>query len=197
MKTRLVRIALLAVLSFVYIYLTASIVYHKDNIIKKGEELYFETAPLDPRDPIRGKYVRLNFQLDQARSSEYVEYGTEVFVILEKNADNEPVVIGMQKHEPKEGLYLKVKAQRSEKQSDGAYKTFFNLPFDRFYLEESKAPKAEELYLNAQVNPDSKAEAVVYIYKGEAVMQDLLIDGLSIHSYLKETSPRHMEEQVK
>jgi hypothetical protein len=59
-------------------------------------------------------------------------------------------------------------------------KYFFNLPFDRFYLEESKASEAERVYWQAQRDTAQVAYGLVTIGKGRAVLTDVMINDRSV-----------------
>ena len=53
-------------------------------------------------------------------------------------------------------------------------------PFDRYYMEESKAYDAELTYRKSQLDTSQIAYALVSIKDGEAVLKDVLINGVSI-----------------
>ena len=59
------------------------------------------------------------------------------------------------------------------------------MPFDRFYMEESKAPKAEKVYNAANSDQRKETYALVYIKDGTAVLNDVIIDGQSIATYVE------------
>lgn len=64
----------------------------------------------------------------------------------------------------------------------------FKLPFDRFYMEESKAPRAEKLLPGSRfgraqpsgTNQVTNCRANVRILNGTALIEDVLVDGTSI-----------------
>ncbi|MES2486245.1 MAG: GDYXXLXY domain-containing protein, partial [Bacteroidota bacterium] len=62
---------------------------------------------------------------------------------------------------------------------------FLGLPFDRYYMEESKAPDAEIMY-NNYVRSENRvpAYALVAIKDGRAVLTDVIIDGLPVKEYI-------------
>ena len=59
-------------------------------------------------------------------------------------------------------------------------KTRLVYPFERFYLEEHKAPRAEKRYRLATRNSLQTTYAIVRIKNGTTVLEDVLIDGHSI-----------------
>ena len=57
--------------------------------------------------------------------------------------------------------------------------------FDRFYMEETKAQAAEDMYRESIVDSSQVAYALVNIRNGEAVIRDVLINGTSISDLVK------------
>ena len=63
----------------------------------------------------------------------------------------------------------------------------FDLPFNRFYMEETKAKPAEDSYRKAHRDSlPSNIYASVYIKNGEAVLKDVIIDGVPIARYVED-----------
>ena len=56
----------------------------------------------------------------------------------------------------------------------------FQYPFDEFYMDEFKAPKAEVIYREITLNSLNSTYALVKIYKGDAVVENVFINE---HSY--------------
>ena len=44
------------------LYVPASMILGRENTIKAGKEFQFRVAPIDPNDPLRGKYIRLDYE---------------------------------------------------------------------------------------------------------------------------------------
>ena len=63
-----------------------------------------------------------------------------------------------------------------------------DLPFDRFYLEQGKGARTEDLINQraTQMGPELPAYAVVRILEGEGVIEDLVIGDRSIQLWLQE-----------
>ena len=68
---------------------------------------------------------------------------------------------------------------------DGS-KLTIDYPFDRFYMEESKAYDAELTYNRSRRDTNSVAYALVNIKNGESVLKDVMIDGISIREIVKQ-----------
>ncbi|HMB62545.1 MAG TPA: hypothetical protein VKN36_05700, partial [Eudoraea sp.] len=66
-------------------------------------------------------------------------------------------------------------------------------PFDRFYMEESKANEAELTYRQSQRDTSKITYALVRIKNGEAVLKDVMIDGISIRELVKTKEEEYKE----
>ena len=120
-------------------------------------ELKFNATVHDPYDPMRGRYVRLQpvlnrletkdkkseFPFRSSRSSKY-------YLILKKGADGFARPLRLEDKMPllKEGeAAVRVRHiwhQNGYGKEKGRRFYRFNLPFDRFYVNEFKAPQLEE-----------------------------------------------------
>jgi uncharacterized membrane-anchored protein len=163
----------------------------RERVLTGGAILLFRTAPIDPRDPFRGEYVALNFEAetgqwaapaathaDEARRSAYAVFVTDSagFAHITRLTTERPV----------DSTYVRVEFMVFG--TEGVHRV--SLPFDRFYLEEGDGAATEQM-LQPQVTNDTPmqprpAHAVVRVLDGEAVIEDLVVDGRSIHEWLQE-----------
>ncbi len=158
-------------------FVPASMIYEQESVLKNGKEFKFKTAPVDPSDPFRGKYIILNFDSEQYQISDPLNWGpgNDVFVSLYDSAGY-AIIKGVSKTKPNHSDFIK--ATVSYISEDVLY---FNYPFDRFYLEEGKAPAAEKLYNEMQRDTLVDVFAVVSIRDGVAALKDVTIGGKSIN----------------
>lgn len=86
-------------------------------VMKKGEVIYFRTRPVDPRDPFRGDYVRLDYEVNHIHTN-YVamgllsgdvqlERGRKVYAELKRDEDGLGIVKKLTGDKPPEGLFVK------------------------------------------------------------------------------------------
>lgn len=64
-------------------------------ILQNGERVYVRTAPVDPRDPMRGDYVRLSYAINsqslsafKGTTTEKLKRGDRVYAVLRKSYDD-------------------------------------------------------------------------------------------------------------
>lgn len=177
LKDKRVIWILLALMMAVQLYIPASMIWGKERIIEEGELMKFRIAPIDPNDPFRGKFIILSYLENtvENEAEEYWEYGEKAFAILREDSFGYAYPIGLQREKPANGYFVKVSVMSSSNES-----VWIEYPFNKYFMEESKAPLAEKLYFEAIMDGDIDIYALVYINDGEAVLEDVQIDGISI-----------------
>jgi uncharacterized membrane-anchored protein len=163
------------------LYVPVRMVLQRENILISGKDFKFKTAPIDPNDPFRGKYITLTFAANSARVPEAKEwsYGDQVFVELTTDSLGYASIFGVTKDEP---TYTEdyVTATLSYIISDSLSTIQIEYPFDRFYMEESKAGEAEQVYTESVMDSTQVAYALVSVKKGAAVVKDVMINDVPI-----------------
>ena len=73
---------LFAVMCLAQWIVPGKMVYDSENTIAEGTLYKFKTAPVDPSDPLRGKYITLNFQENFFQFADSAEWqrGDQIFV---------------------------------------------------------------------------------------------------------------------
>ena len=140
-----------------YTFALAAILWYPVNKIIKfeypsvaPEEIKFKTAVNDPYDPMRGRYVRLRVRPDRVNTSDKksrFKYRDKGYAVIAKDKNGFARILRLEKTAAgiKKGE-LAVKVSQiwyfSSWKKKTAYYTF-QWPFDRFYLNELKAPELE------------------------------------------------------
>lgn len=159
----------------------------------------FETAIYDPYDPMRGRYVRLNFNQNQVRlpgrETKQLDRGRRCYAVLEKHPDGTARIADLVadiKQLPAGKDFLKVKysyySQDYNQKTKEFEKTGFHvikLPFDRFYLNERLAPEAEK-EVRESTRPGQAFVRVKVYRNGNCALDDLIVDGKPILERLRE-----------
>ncbi len=132
---------------------------------------------------MRGKYITLGFVDDyiEIQGDSSFLGAQEIFVIVEENDLGFAIIKNINVDKPSDHMdYVKAKINHVSYYEDTA-RIYIQYPFDRYYMEEFKAPIAEEVYFESARDSTSVTWALVKIKDGEAVLQDVMIDGISIH----------------
>ena len=158
-------------------------IYQREMVLRHGEFFYFEAAPVDPYDPFSGKYVALGFKNNQVEveNPDKWKYQQKGFVPVQKDANGVVILGKMAAMKPMAGEFIPVKFTYYQPELKKAVVEF---PFDRFYMDEFKAPKAERVY-REQTQEKRNVYVAVRIWKGKPVIEDLFVDGKPIREYLK------------
>lgn len=175
----------------------ANLVWQSETTISKGQVFKFKVRPVDPNDPFRGKYIILGFEANSfaANDSSLFYKGQQIFVRLgtdengfAKVTDASPELYG---NEP-EWVTAKITHLYGNQPVD----LFFEYPFDKFFMEESKAPAAEKLYAEATQDSARVVYAIVNIHNGNGVLEDVMIDGQSISKWVEEQLKNPVSEPI-
>jgi uncharacterized membrane-anchored protein len=159
-------------------------IYDSESVVLSGTVYKFKTQPIDPSDPFRGKYVTLSFSANtiEVKPGDQWYAGEDAYVTFTTDSAGFAVPATISRTPPANAPYLHTKALYPDFQEGPVP---FELPFDRFYLEESKASEAEKVYWEAQRDSVQVAYGVVRIGAGRAVLTDVMINGRSIVEVVK------------
>lgn len=197
---KIITVILFAIMCIAQWVIPAKMIYQSEDVIESGTLFRFETEPVDPSDPFRGKYITLSFKEDFVEDTSKWTSGERAFVIFDQGEDGFARAVRIVREPPSDGSYLHTKVLYSNvlsspiEVSDSVLKlqeppvrlaqmpqrVYFSIPFDRFYLEESKAKMAEEQYRVSQRDTTSTTYGLVRIGQGQAVLVDVMIDDKSI-----------------
>jgi uncharacterized membrane-anchored protein len=119
MKTKLVLgVAALQVAGLAYL------AAEREWVLHTGQTIYLRTAPMDPRDAMRGDYVRLSYDLSRVprtlcrgnltnASFEKLTADTRVYAGLRLAENNVGELVGLSREPPSEGLFLRGRTEPS------------------------------------------------------------------------------------
>jgi len=154
----------------------------REHALAHGRIFKFRTAPVDPYDAFRGRFVALGFDQNSVVAPPGHDFarGQTVHVVLAEDADGFATLAGLRRDRPGAEPYLTTPIQYV-----GGNMVQLRLPFDRFYMDESEAPEAEWAYRQNSVRSNRTAYVQVRIEKGFGVIEDLYVDGTPIRDYLE------------
>lgn len=178
MKSLLFLLALAVILQLA---VPVAMIARREHVLRAGQPFKFRTAPVDPADAFRGRYVALS--LDQrsvpVTADQLFSNGDRVFALLAEDADGFAHFTGLSRTQPVARPFL---ATRILYVSDT--NAFLNLPFDRFYMEEGEAPAAETAYWQHSRRTNQTAYIQVRIQNGFGVTENLFINDTPIRDFL-------------
>ncbi len=183
------------ILALVQLYVPAKMILNNEDVLNTGKEYKFRTAPIDPNDPFRGKYISLRYEesLTRVKTDTFRlwERGQDIYVLLEQDSLGFAKAKSVYEEKPLNNNYVKAKVAYSgnsffKSPESKSYVVRIDYPFDKFYMEESKALDAEKLYNMSRRRQTAKpAYALIRIKNGDAVLKDVMIEGISIKDIVK------------
>ncbi|WP_299889386.1 GDYXXLXY domain-containing protein [uncultured Lacinutrix sp.] len=168
------------------LFVPIQMILGQEKVLNEGEVYKFKTRPIDPSDPYRGKYITLRYDINTANTKDTLwERKEEVYVYLKKDSLGFAELVEVSKTPLAiDNDYVLAETSWYNRNSK---KLNFNLPFNRFYMEETKAKPAEDAFRIAQRDSlPNNTYGLVYIKDGEAVLKDVLINDMSIADYIEE-----------
>lgn len=185
MKTTYILI-IFAVLCAVQLFVPVQMISNREEVLASGTAYKFKTVPIDPADPFRGKYITLNFEIDGYKTNDttwqrdetiYVYLNVDSLGYAQINEITRQVKPDLQKDfiEAKVGWYDNYSKELN-----------IEFPFNRFYMEETKAYEAELAVRENQ--SDSLLQnvyALVHIKEGATILKDVIINDLPIKDYVE------------
>lgn len=178
MQNRWLIISLFVIVALVQLYVPFKMISDREDTLEFGKEFRFETQPIDPNDPLRGKYIVLYYKNDtyEVENGQDWDYNQAVWVALEEDERGFAKIKNILTERPEDTQdYVKA----SIGYNNGNVLNI-DYPFNRFYMDEFKAPDAEKAYRESRADSTSTAYSVVKVRDGEAVLLDVMIDGVSI-----------------
>jgi uncharacterized membrane-anchored protein len=174
---------LLVLLCVIQLAVPAFMIVRREHALTAGRAFKFKTAPVDPYDAYRGRYVALRFEAATVKGISLpagVGHGARVYALLGEDEKGFARVTALSMTKPPGGSYLRGRVQYPEPDQ-----VLLEFPFDRYYMEETKAPAAESAYRRHGGRETSDTYAVVKILGPQAVLQELYVGGFPIEEFLR------------
>lgn len=185
MKNRKWVFGLFIVVALVQVTVPLYMAWRWEDVLRTGRQFYWQTAPVDPYDFFKGRYIELRFKENSAPLSDNADLaGKPIYAIIAENAEGKAYISGISANRPAAGYYVKAQAY-----GNGSNTVHVSLPFTRYYLPEDLAPAAETAYRkNTGIQT---GVAVVRIKDGYGVVEQLYIGDLTLQEFLQ--SPPEIE----
>lgn len=168
------------------LFVPAQMIIRKEKTLTLGTEFRFRTAPLDPADPFSGRFVALSFSdaMYFHDDTMQIPYRGPVYVVVKQDSLGFAIIDTLLMEKPADGtpFFAASVAYRVEIDDSVTYRftTRVRFPFDRFYMKETKAPEAEKVFLEAMRDSTKTTSAVVRLFEGDFVLEDVRIGEVSL-----------------
>ncbi len=184
MNKKKVFVVALVLMILVQLLVPASMIWDSEQVLEEGEVIKLKTKPIDPTDPFRGKYITLSFEEDSwfVDDKRHWERDQTIYVSFVPDQDGYAIIDAVSKSVPVSGVYVKAKVRYSFRSQTIRIK----YPFERYYMEESKAYDAERAHRKARADTSQVTYALISIHKGDAVLRDVLINDCPIREIVED-----------
>ena len=179
-------------------FVPLSMIRDANKTILEGTEYRFKTAPVDPSDPFRGKYITLDYELRDyypldTNEVHFPESST-VYALLGRDSAGYAKINKLVQEPPTDSDdYVAVKFQYGYNGMNPMISLYF--PFTTMYMEESKASEAERVYWG--IRQDSgviSCYAKVKVLKGDAKLIDVMVNDSSIVDIVRRINKNKKED---
>jgi uncharacterized membrane-anchored protein len=171
------RLLVFVLVGLAQLAVPASLIWKREQTLRHGSVWKFRTAPVDPVDAFRGRYVSLQFEVEgqEISSPPNVSSGQSVFVTVRQNAEGFAEIDQVLASPPPGDDFIEAKLAG----------TTVSLPFDKYWVTERDAPAAEAAYFAQSRRDKRNAFVTVRIFRGDAALERLYLDGLPLGEYLR------------
>ncbi len=140
--------------------------------VNQGESWQLRIAGYDPRDLLRGHYLRFQVDYGIPEGEQRCEDSRTCCICLEDSGARIPATSWQQ-------------CTTAKTECDSIIRAEFEHSLNRFYIPEEQASRAEALLLEAQVNENAFLQVSVS-ESGKPVIKDLMIGDVPLESLLNE-----------
>jgi len=186
MNKKSIILTLFVLVALAQLFVPYKMIWDREVILKEGVEIKLKTAPIDPNDPFRGKYIVLDYEENTIQTDSVEKWisGEDIYVFYTADADGFVKIKSVSRDmNPEEKIYVKAKVGNRIWNDTTSIRIDYD--FDRFYMEESKAKGAEEAHQKAQIDSTKTTYALVSVKDGNAVVKDVFIDDVSVRELVK------------
>lgn len=179
MKKLLILIFVLVALA--QLSVPAIMAWGRVQTLAHGRVWKFKTAPVDPEDALRGRFIWLRFMAEDYTVPEKFVGVDHVYAVLKEGADgfaeidhvSTAPVSGDNVMKVEPGPYWESKGQQ------------IRIPFNQFWVTEKSAPQAEKVYREKSGRGEQNAYVTVRVRNGDAALEQLYIDNQPLADYLR------------
>lgn len=180
----------LLVATIVLVGLPGWMILDRAAILREGTEIVLKTAPVDPRDLMRGDYVRLRYEAISSVDGSLFEGDlpahdrpVKLWLTLHPGEDGLAAVKAVSVNKPvdraPEEVFLRSKPSRWTR--SGSSQAVAGQLSLRFGIERYYVPEGEGLEIEAARNAERTTVAVRISEKGEAQIARIMIDGEALY----------------
>lgn len=118
----------------------------RELILASGERIYLRTAPIDPRDPMRGDFVRLRYEISQVADAQLHggladsagKKGDRIYAVLGKGAGDLYQLDHLTDEKPTTGVFLRGRLRHDRWVAQGGRGVSVNYGIEQLFVEQGR-----------------------------------------------------------
>jgi uncharacterized membrane-anchored protein len=176
------RLILFIVMALAQVAAPASLIWKRERTLRQGSVWKFRTAPVDPVDAFRGRYIALGFEAESQEIAPppNADSRETVFVTLRADGEGFAQIDQVSTGRPSTDDFIEARLNGKT----------VSLPFDNYWATERDAPTADAAF-RSQSRPEKRnAFVTVRVFRGDAAMEQLYLDGQPLGEYLRAHAPK-------
>lgn len=181
MRSRVI-IGLFCCVALIQLIIPLSMITKREAVLKDGVQFKFKTAPVDPYDAFRGRYVALRIEADSVPVPRGMEFhhGQSVYALIGTDENGFARFTSLAASKPAGTPCIQARVRYVS-----GDKVQLDLPIDRYYMEEKAAPAAERIYRQHSGQDKQDAYVSVRVKDGFVVIEALYVGGERIEEAVK------------
>ena len=192
----------------------AAMIVQREITLKKGALVFFVTAPFDPFDAFRGRYMYVDIPaLSHFVAPVKFTAGQVAYAVIQCDSNAVGTITSLAAVEPQDGLYIRMRVQWCQPElltvtnavkrkgqpeetlrETGKYDVDLRSVADRFYVPEKIAPEVDALAVANRRRTEQQPLACMRIYKGDAVLEDIQIEHKPLLEFVREALKQREEK---
>jgi len=171
------RLVVFVALALAQVAVPGSLIWKRERTLRQGNVWKFRTAPVDPVDAFRGRYVALEFEVESHEISppSDAESGQTVFVTMRQNPEGFAEIDRVSARPPAGDDFLEAQLRGKT----------ISLPFEKYWVTERDAPAADAAYRAMSRRDKQNAFVTARIFRGDGALEQLYLDGLPLGEFLR------------
>lgn len=123
----------------------------REVILNSGERIYLRTAPIDPRDPFRGDFVRLQYEIAQVGSEQLRggladslgKKGDRIYAVLKKGPEDLYRLDYISGEKPETGIFLSGRLRHDQRLGQGNNAIAVKYGIEKLFVEQGRGKDIE------------------------------------------------------
>jgi uncharacterized membrane-anchored protein len=179
------RAILFVVVALIQIAAPGSVIWKRMQTLKNGRVWKFKTAPVDPVDAVRGRYIALRFAAEEVHQFDRMTSNQSGYAVLKEDKEGFAEIDHVSATRVSGDDVLKVEPVNWWRDTQRV-----RFPFDRFWVAEQNAVAADKAYAENSRKGNENAYATVRVRNGDAAIEELYIDDQPLRDYLRAHPPK-------